>query len=54
MMAISDRQIAEWRLLFGKGMESAVGEFTPPEFWDAGPDEAWDLREKARKALAPD
>jgi hypothetical protein len=67
-MAITDQQIAAWRKHQGAGMESALGEFTPPEFWEAlseierlrsvlewiaenGPDDAWDLRTKARQAL---
>lgn len=67
-MAITVHQIAEWRKLQDAGMESVLGEFTPPEFWEAlseierlrdaldwitenGPDDAWDLREKAREAL---
>jgi hypothetical protein len=30
---ISNEQIAEWRRLEGMGMVSAVGEYTPDEFW---------------------
>lgn len=30
---ISREAIAEWRALQGQGMTSAVGEYTPPEFW---------------------
>lgn len=33
-MSISDKQIAEWRALRNEGMTSAVGEYTPKEFWD--------------------
>lgn len=31
---ISADQIAEWRRLRGQGMTSAVGEYTPGEFWE--------------------
>lgn len=31
---ITAEQIAEWRALQGEGMNSAVGEYTPHEFWD--------------------
>ena len=34
-MAISKEQIEEWRKELGNGMTSAVGEYTPQEFWDA-------------------
>jgi hypothetical protein len=27
-------QRTEWRKLQGQGMTSAVGEYTPPEFWE--------------------
>ena len=30
---VNHEQIAEWRKLRGKGMVSAVGEYTPDEFW---------------------
>lgn len=30
---ITQEQLAEWRKLRGAGMESAIGEYTPPEFW---------------------
>ncbi len=30
---ITDKQIAEWEAERGNGMESAVGEYTPREFW---------------------
>jgi hypothetical protein len=30
---VSDEQIAEWRKLKSHGMVSAVGEYTPDEFW---------------------
>jgi hypothetical protein len=30
---ISADQMAEWRALHGEGMVSAVGEYTPEEFW---------------------
>jgi hypothetical protein len=32
--AISRETIAEWREEQGKGMASAIGEYTPPEFWE--------------------
>ncbi len=32
---IDEKQIAEWRELRNEGMESAIGEYTPAEFWDA-------------------
>lgn len=32
-MSITDAEIAEWRALQGEGMTSAVGEYTPEEFW---------------------
>ena len=32
---ITDKQITEWRKLRDEGMVSAIGEYTPPEFWDA-------------------
>lgn len=43
---ISAAEIAEWRFLQGEGMVSAVGEYTPEEFW-------WllDAYETQRKAL---
>lgn len=31
---ITPEQIAEWRALQGRGMCSAIGEYTPSEFWD--------------------
>lgn len=31
---ISSEQIAKWRKEQGQGMESAIGEYTPPEFWE--------------------
>ena len=30
---VNREQIAEWRKLHGKGLVSAVGEYTPDEFW---------------------
>ncbi|MBX9913716.1 MAG: hypothetical protein K2Y25_07445 [Pseudomonadaceae bacterium] len=30
---ITSEEIAEWRALQGEGMVSAIGEYTPPEFW---------------------
>lgn len=33
-MAISLKQIAEWRTLKNQGMTSAIGEYTPSEFWE--------------------
>ena len=30
---VSPERIAEWRKLRGKGMISAVGEYTPDDFW---------------------
>ena len=32
-MQVTDVDIAQWEALRGEGMESAVGEYTPPEFW---------------------
>ena len=32
---ITKEQIAEWRKLKDSGMVSGVGEYTPPEFWEA-------------------
>ncbi len=32
---VDAEQIAEWRKLQDEGMISAVGEYTPAEFWDA-------------------
>lgn len=32
---ITQKQIAEWRELKDEGMVSGVGEYTPPEFWEA-------------------
>lgn len=32
-MPITKEQIAEWRAEEGNGMRSAVGEYTPDEFW---------------------
>jgi hypothetical protein len=34
-MTITPEQIAQWRRKRGNGMTSAVGEYTPSEFWDA-------------------
>lgn len=34
-MKLSPEEIRELRKLRGQGMESAVGEYTPPELWDA-------------------
>jgi hypothetical protein len=31
---LSDEQIARWRALQGRGMVSAVGEYTPDAFWE--------------------
>jgi len=31
---ITHEQIVEWRKLQSKGMVSAIGEYTPAEFWD--------------------
>lgn len=31
---ITVERIAEWRKWQGEGMTSAIGEFTPPEFWE--------------------
>jgi len=30
---ITDAQIAEWRKLRNEGLDSSIGEYTPPEFW---------------------
>jgi hypothetical protein len=35
IVPITDKQIAEWRELRDEGMVSTIGEYTPPEFWDA-------------------
>ena len=32
-MAIKNTEIAEWRALRGQGLTSAIGEYTPSEFW---------------------
>lgn len=32
---ITKQQIEEWRKLKNEGMVSGVGEYTPPEFWEA-------------------
>lgn len=34
-MIITDEQIKEWQELKGDGFTSAIGEYTPDEFWDA-------------------
>lgn len=33
MSTITDAELAEWDAQRGDGMVSAVGEYTPPEFW---------------------
>jgi hypothetical protein len=33
-MTISPEIIAAWRVLRGHGMASAIGEYTPAEFWE--------------------
>ena len=43
---MNEQQIAELRALRDKGMVSAVGEYTPEEFW-----EALDAIERLRKTL---
>lgn len=43
---ITKQQIDEWRVQRGMGMVSAVGEYTPDEFWDA-----LDEIERLRNAL---
>lgn len=42
---VTKQQIAEWRSLRGRGLVSAVGEYTPDEFW-AALDEIDRLREE--------
>lgn len=32
---INGKQINEWRALKNDGMRSAIGEYTPEEFWEA-------------------
>lgn len=32
---VTKDQIAYWREVQGEGLESAIGEYTPPEFWNA-------------------
>lgn len=56
-MSISSEQITRWRKLRGKGMTSAIGEYTPAEFWElldayeAVKRERDDLKRRIDKAL---
>jgi hypothetical protein len=50
MATITDEQIAEWRTMRKKGMVSAIGEYTPDEFW-AALDEIERLRGKKEKDI---
>ena len=51
MMAITDAEIEEWRAEQGNGMNSAVGEYTPAEFWSLL-DEVEVLRTAAFRVVA--